>query len=386
MTTEAGVLELGLLLLLAVLAGGLARRLGLPAVVGYLAVGIAVSPFTPGYVADRAHLDLLANFGVVLLLFEVGLEVNLLRLVRESRWLLALVPAQVAITTLIAGGAAAAVGLGWSAAAVLGLAVAMSSSVVVVNVTRSRRRTTNPATDSALLTWSVVQDVTAVAAALLLLAFAGVSPRPALEAALGVGAFAVIVVAAAWALPRLLGLLRGHHDLFLLLAVGTGFAVAGTGAALGVPLALAAFVGGLAVSESPASAEARRRILPFRDLFAVIFFVLLGSLIDPGALYRSAGWLAMLLAAVVLAKVVPVLVLARVARLDGVRPFQLAIGLGQLGEFSFVLASLLLGRGLISADLYSAVLAAVVVSIALSAVAVRLAGRPEARVTVTAGG
>jgi monovalent cation:H+ antiporter-2, CPA2 family len=143
-----------------------------------------------------------------------------------------------------------------------------------------------------------------------------------------------------------------------------------------VPLALAAFVAGLAVGESPAAAEARRRILPFRDLFAVLFFVSLGSLIDPSAIPGALPWLAFLLGAVALAKLVPILLLSRLAKIPDVRSWQMAIGLSQVGEFSFVLASIVLGRALIPAALYNAVLAAVVVTIVISTTLVKLGRRP----------
>jgi monovalent cation:H+ antiporter-2, CPA2 family len=374
--TAPAVLEIGMVLLLAVGAGWLARRIGLPAVLGYLAVGLVVSPFTPGYVADRGQLQVLADVGVVLLLFEVGIEVNPLRLSREHRAVLLAAPAQVLITTLATGGVAFLLGVSFAGSALIGLSIALSSSVVVVNITRSRRRTTNPATEATLLSWSVMQDMSGVAFALVLLAGIGLADRPPLIAAAFILAFIVLVALSAWALPRLLGRLHGEHDLFLLLSVGSGLALAGVGARFfGVPLALAAFVAGLAVGESPAAAEARRRILPFRDLFAVLFFVSLGSLVDPLAMFGALPWLAFLVVAVAIAKVVPVLLLSRLARIPEVRPWQLAIGLGQIGEFSFVLASLVLGRELIPPELYNAILVAVVLTIAVSTTLVRLGHR-----------
>jgi K+:H+ antiporter len=377
--TAPAVLEIGLLLLLAVGAGWLARRFGLPAVLGYLVVGLIVSPFTPGYVADRRQLQVLADVGVVLLLFEVGIEVDPVRLIRNRSAVLWTAPVQVLVTTLVVGGAALALGLALSGALLVGLSVAMSSSVVVVNITRSRRRTTNQATDEALLSWSVMQDMIGVAFALLVIAFFGLGSRPALEAAAAIVGYIVLVVVAAWVLPRLLHALKAEHDLFLMLSVGSGLALAGVGAKyFGVPLALAAFVSGLAIGESPAAAEARQRILPFRDLFAVLFFVLLGSLIDPRALPRALPWIAFLVAAVVVAKAFPVAGLSRLARLPDVRHWQLGIGLGQVGEFSFVLAGILLARGLITAELFTAMLSTVVLTIAASAVLVRVGKRPVA--------
>jgi monovalent cation:H+ antiporter-2, CPA2 family len=380
------VFEIGMVLLLAVGAGWLARRLGLPAMLGYLGAGLIVSPFTPGYVADRNQLQLLADVGVVLLLFEVGIEVNPLRLGREHKAVLWAAPAQVVITSLASGGVALLLGVSLAGSALIGLSIALSSSVVVVNITRSRRRTTNPAIEAALLSWSVMQDMTGVAFALVLLASLGLADRPPGEAAAFIVAFVVLVAAAAWLLPRLLGRLHSEHDLFLLLSVDSGLALAGLGARFfGVPLALAAFVAGLAVGESPAAAEARRRILPFRDLFAVLFFVSLGSLIDPSAVPGALPWLGLLLGAVVIAKVIPVLLLSRLARIPDVRPWQMAIGLGQVGEFSFVLASIVLGRALIPPALYSAVLAAVVVTIVISTTLVRLGHRPVAAQAATPG-
>src|SRR3979411_1942333 len=132
--TAPAILEMGLLLLLAVAAGWVARRFGLPAVIGYLVVGLVVSPFTPGYVADRGQLQVLADVGVVLLLFEVGIEVNPLRLGREHRAVLLAAPTQVAITTLATGGVAYLFGVSLAGAALIGLSIALSSSVVVVNI------------------------------------------------------------------------------------------------------------------------------------------------------------------------------------------------------------------------------------------------------------
>src|SRR5207253_4554046 len=162
--TAPAILELGLLLLLAALAGKAARSIGLPAVIGYLLVGVLVSPFTPGYVANRDQLSILADVGVVLLLFEVGSEISPLRLAREGRRLLLLAPLQVAVTWILGGAACVALGMSIAGAAMIGLSIAMSSSVVVVNITRSRRRTTDRITDDELLGWSVIQDLVGVSA------------------------------------------------------------------------------------------------------------------------------------------------------------------------------------------------------------------------------
>jgi CPA2 family monovalent cation:H+ antiporter-2 len=373
-TSTLPIFELGLLLLVAALAGFGARSLRLPAIVGYLAVGVLVSPFTPGYVADHQQLVLLADVGVVLLLFEVGIEVDVARLRREHGQLLWIAPLQTIITAAIATGAATLAGLPPFGAGAVGLGVAMSSSVVIVNITRSRRRTTTAETERALLGWSVLQDLTGVALAVVLLAVYGSASRPPLVAFGGLIAFAFLAGIAAWLLSQVLRRLRHEHDLFLIVSVSAGLALAGAGAVVaGIPLALAAFVAGLAVTESPEAAEARRRLLPFRDVFAVLFFVAIGTLIDPEAFGKGLGWLALIVGLVVVAKVVVAIILGRVGKLRG-EPVQIGIGLGQVGEFSFVLGSAAAAAGAIGSEVYAAILGAVVITIIGSTTLVRLVG------------
>ena len=371
MQASADILELGALLLAAAAAGWFARRLTLPAVLGFLLVGVLVSPFTPGYVADREHLELLAELGVVLLLFEVGIEINLGQVRREQRRLLVAVPVQMVVSTAIATGMLVAAGVAPASAAVLGLAVALSSSVVIVNIVRSRKRRTDRATESAMLTWSVLQDVCGVLFAAILLSFAEVSDRPPLLALAGLAGFLVLATGTAWLLPRVLRRLGSQPDLFLVVSIGVGLTLAGLGAAVfDVPAALAAFIAGLVVSESPESVSVRRKLIPFRDVFAILFFVSVGTLINPAAVLAGWRWVVLLLVAVLVGKVAVLALAASWAQVS--RPRQLAVGMGQIGELSFVLASLLMAAGLLADDLYSALLASVVLTIAASTIAVRL--------------
>jgi monovalent cation:H+ antiporter-2, CPA2 family len=371
-TTAPAIFEIGFVLLVAAIAGWLARRAGLPAVLGYLATGLIISPFTPGFVADRHQLQVFADVGVVLLLFEVGIELDLAELGRERGNLFWVAPLQTVLTGAASTAVGLLLGLQLAGAVLLGLCIALSSSVVVVNITRSRRRTTDAATDHVLLGWSVLQDVAGVMiaiVALIALRLQATSGFEAVELAL---AYVILVVIATGLLPRLLRQLHQEHDLFLIVSVAGALALAGVGARFfGIPLALAAFVSGLAISESREATEARERLLPFRDVFAVLFFVAIGALIDPGALLKGLGWLALLLAVLVVAKILPTYLLARFAHLTG-RPRQVAIGLGQIGEFSFVLATIGLSRQVIPSELYAAILAAVVVTIAASTLLVRL--------------
>ncbi|TME20100.1 MAG: potassium transporter Kef [Chloroflexi bacterium] len=379
-STAPAVFEIGFILLAAAVAGWIARRVGLPAVIGYLAVGLLVSPFTPGYVAERQQLLLFADVGVVLLLFEVGIELDPLELGRERGRLFWLAPLQTVLTGVLAAVAGYLAGLPAAGAVLLGLSLALSSSVVVVNITRSRRRTTDAATDHVLLGWSILQDLVGVTVAIVALIALGLEARSgvvAIELAL---IYAVIVVVATGLIPRFLRQLREEHDLFLIVSVATGLALAGIGGLLfGIPLALAAFVSGLAITESREATEARERLLPFRDVFAVLFFVAIGALIDPANLLRGWAWLILILGLLLVTKVLPTYLFARFGRLSG-RPLQVAIGLGQIGEFSFVLATIGLSRNVIPRELYAAILAAVVLTIAASTLLVRLGhSRPAHR-------
>jgi CPA2 family monovalent cation:H+ antiporter-2 len=377
--SAASVLEIGVILVLATAAGWAARLVGLPAILGYLAVGLVVSPFTPGYSIHRDQLQVLADLGVVLLLFEVGIEINPLRLRHEHGPLLWAVPLQTVVTMGAATGVGLGMHLGLRGALILGLAVALSSSVVVVNITRSRRRTTNPSTEAALLGWSVLQDVCGVAIAMGLLAAIEDHPRPIPLIVGGVLGYVAVALGAAQLLPRVLRALRAQPDLFLMLSVASGLALAGVGAVVfGVPLALAAFVAGLGLSEGPDAAEARRRLLPFRDLFAVMFFVAIGTLVDPRAVPDALAWTAVVVGLVVVAKVGVIYGLAHVLDRPSVHRWQLASGLGQIGEFSFVLASVGVARGVVPSTLYTAMLLSVVVTIAASTVLVRLQLRTAA--------
>jgi CPA2 family monovalent cation:H+ antiporter-2 len=323
-------------------------------------------------VADRHQLQLFADIGVVLLLFEVGIEIDPRELRRERGRLLWVVPFHTVGVAAVSTAAAIASGLAWRGALILGMAVALSSSVVVVNVTRSRRRVTNEATTHALLGWSVMQDLTGVAVAAAVLAALGLEGRPLWLSLVAILAFLVVAIVAARLLPRVLRHVEDQPDLFLLFSVATGLSLAGIGdRVFGMPLALAAFVGGLAIGQGRVMAVARERLLPFRDVFAVLFFVAVGSLIDPTAIPASIGWLSLVLALVLLLKGGTIYAIARRLRLPDVTPWHVGAGLGQIGEFSFVLASVGATRGWITPHVYTGILGAVVASIAAITIAVR---------------
>ncbi len=366
------ILDFGVVLLAAATLGYFARKLGLPAIVGYLLTGLAVSPFTPGYTADSGQLSLLAEIGVVVLLFEVGIEINLPKLGREQSALLWGSPLQLLIGMLIGTPIFIFLNVPIFGALLLALAIAMSSSVVIVNITRSGRRTTDVETEEALLAWSVLQDIVGVAIASLILVFFGNDDRSLPLALGGLIGFGIIAYVSARLLPSLLSRMRTTPDLFLIYSVAIGLVLAALGAIVfGIPMALAAFVAGLAIQSGEDSDEVRRVLLPFRDLFAVLFFVLIGSLIQPSQVLAAIPFALMLLLLMIALKTFPTYLIIKFSKIKS-RALQHSIGLSQMGEFSFVLGAAGLSAKAISPDQFTAILLAVLLSIVGSSILVRI--------------
>ena len=367
------VLNIGVVLGAAATMGFAARKVGLPSVIGYLATGLLVSPFTPGFVADNNQLALLADIGIVLLLFEVGIELNLRKIGREQRALLWNVPAQMGFGVLVGTPIFLWLGVPLFGSLLLSLSVAMSSSVVIVNITRSPRRRTDTSTEEALLGWSLIQDLVGVAAAAVVLTLFGSAEKSLVVAIGGLFAFGAIAILASRILPKVLQAVRGDTDLFLIYSVSFGLILAALGTVVfDIPMALAGFVAGLAINKSQDTDDVRKAILPFRDLFAVLFFVVVGTLIQPATVIEAAPFAALVLLLMALLKTFPTMLLARITRMK-VKQILLGIGVSQIGEFSFVLSSLAFAQGEISSSQYTGVLLAVVLSISGSTILVRLA-------------
>jgi CPA2 family monovalent cation:H+ antiporter-2 len=365
------VLNVGVVLTAAATMGFAARKLGLPSVIGYLLTGLMVSPFTPGFVADNNQLALLADIGVVLLLFEVGIELDLRKLSRENKGLLWGVPAQMGFGLLVGTPIFLWLGIPIFGALLMSLSIAMSSSVVIVNITRSPRRATDAPTEQALLGWSLVQDVVGVAMAAVILALFGSGESSLLVAIGGLLGFGVIAIGASRILPRVLRAVRWEKDLFLIYSVSFGLVLAALGTVVfGIPMALAGFVAGLAINQSRDTEEVRKAILPFRDLFAVLFFVVIGTLIAPDELAAAWPFALLVLTLMILLKTLPTMALAKIAKMN-VRPTQLGVGVSQIGEFSFVLGSLALAEGVITRSQFTGLLVAVVLSITASTTLIR---------------
>jgi len=364
----------------ALVLGAIAHRLGLAPIIGYVAAGLLVGPFTPGFVADRSQVLALADIGVALLMFSIGLRFRLRELASVGRLALLGTPAQVAVTLGIGMGVALLLGAQPVTAAFIGGIASISSSVVLVKIAGEESLgATLPGRIA--LGWSVAQDLITVVLVVILAALAGDSGDPVLEGARSVG-LALAFVAATLAvgsrvLPRILAWVArlGSRELFIVavavVAIGTSF-LAGL---LGVSVALGAFLAGLALAESDLAASVLGEVVPLRELFATLFFVSVGLLLEPAAILD--GWLAVagLLVLITAGKALPI---AGLAILGGQRPapaFRAGGLLAQSGEFSFVIATLGLQSGALGAPTFSQAMGAVVISILLAEPVAGLATR-----------
>ena len=365
------VLNVGVVLTAAATMGFLARKIGLPSVIGYLATGLLVSPFTPGFVAENNQLALLADIGVVLLLFEVGIELDLKKISKEQKTLLWGVPTQMIFGVLIGTPIFYLLGISLFGSLMLALSIAMSSSVVIVNMTRSPRRATNSMTEETLLGWSLVQDLVGVSLAALILTIFGTSETPFIMAIGGLIGFAALSVVASKILPVILKSVRWEKDLFLIYSVSFGLVLAALGTVVfDIPMALAGFIAGLTINQSQDTDEVRKAILPFRDLFAVLFFVVIGTLIQPSLLSQAWPFALLVLVMMVLLKSLPTILIAKLGKMNAT-PFHLGVGVSQIGEFSFVLGSVAYSQSAITLIQYTGLLLAVVLSITASTILVR---------------
>jgi CPA2 family monovalent cation:H+ antiporter-2 len=360
---------------LALALGLAAQRLGIPPLVGYLVAGILIGPATPGYVADVHLTQQLAELGVMLMMFGVGLHFSLGDLLAVRR--IALPGALVQMTVATALGTAVAVAWGWSAGSglVLGLALSVASTVVLLRGLESRGVLAS--VDGRIAVgWLVVEDLAVVLILVLLPAVGG--PAGANGDALGqlgltvakIGAFILVMLGVGRrALPALLWFVArtGSRELFTLAVITAGVGVAFAAAELfSVSYALGAFFAGMLLRESALSHRAAQESLPLRDAFSVLFFVSVGMLFEPTIVLREPLKLAAVLGIVLVGKTAAAALLVRGFRYSMGTALTVGAGLAQIGEFSFIVAALGRRLGLMPADGESLVVAAALISITLN--------------------
>ena len=371
------ILDLGLAVAAALLGGAVAVRFRQPAIVGYLIAGIAIGPSTPGFVGDVERIAVLADVGVVLLLFALGVEFSIRELRAIRRVALPGGVAQIAIVLVVGAAVMLVLGSDLREALVVGMCLSISSTLVVLKTLLDRGEL-DSLHGRAAIGWTIVQDIATIVFIVSLPPLAGgdlVGPfvlAIAKAAVFLVLAFVVGTRLFPWIFATVARL--GSNELFLMAVVATALLTAFVSSALfGLSLALGAFVAGLVVSDSDLSHQVAAEVVPFRDLFAVLFFVSVGMLVDPGALVADAGLVAVLVVLAVAGKGVLTALLGRGLGLPGRSAVLLGATMAQVGEFSFILAEDGLDLGLISERAYNLVLGTAVASILVGSLATRLA-------------
>lgn len=373
--------------------GLLTRRLGLSPIVGYLLSGIVVGPHTPGFMANKALADQLAELGVILLMFGVGLQFHLKEVLAVRR--VAIPGAFIGIVAATALGAVVTRAFGWSVVSglVFGLSISVSSTVVLMRVL-SDHGELHTASGHIALGWLVVEDLFTVLALVLLPAICG--PTKSSTAVVAAIAFAALKLAALGAFTFLVGdrliprflhyvVRTGSRELFTLsvLAIALGIAV-GAAQLFGASMALGAFLAGIVVGRSDFALRAASEALPMRDAFAVLFFVSVGMLFDPGFLLERPGFVAATLAIVLFGKPVAAMALLRLLGHPNRLTLGTGVALSQIGEFSFIMASLGVTLGVLTREATSALVAASIISITLNPLFYRLVPRIERRLATAA--
>ena len=366
---------------LALLLGFCAERLRVPALVGYLLAGIAIGPATPGFVADVGIAAQLSEIGVMLLMFGVGLHFSLRDLLAVRRIAVPGAVVQMGIATLLGMGAALGWGWTWGAALVFGLSLSCASTVVLLKALESRGslQTMN---GRIAVGWLIVEDLATVLVLVLLPPLAGMLDsraaggdavplwRTLAQTLLQVSAFvAIMLLAGRRVLPWLLWQVSrtGSRELFTLSIVAAAIGIAyGAAVLFGVSFALGAFFAGMVMRESQFSHRAAHESLPLRDAFAVLFFVAVGMLFEPQVVLDEPLRVLAVVAIVVVGKSIAAAALVLALRYPLNTALTVAASLGQIGEFSFILAGMGLSLGLLPAEGMSLVLAGALISIALN--------------------
>ncbi|MGH7629482.1 MAG: YbaL family putative K(+) efflux transporter [Gemmatimonadales bacterium] len=378
-TTIAAALGLALVL------GFLATRLRIPPLVGYLLAGVVLGPATPGFVADVELAGQLAEIGVMLMMFGVGLHFSVADLMAVRRIAVPGAIVQTSVATVL--GAATALLWGWplGGAVVFGLALSVASTVVLLRALEDRALL-NSVNGRIAVGWLVVEDLIVVLILVLLPALAGVlggTPGAAEASAVRrplwvtvaitfgeVAAFVTLMMVVARRLfPRLLWAVArsGSRELFTLAVISAAVGVAYASARLfSVSFALGAFFAGMMMRESALSHRAAEESLPLRDAFSVLFFVSVGMLFDPDALIRAPLQVVAVVAIIMIGKTVAAVVLVLAFRYPLNTALTVGASLAQIGEFSFILAGLGVSLGLLPPEGQSLIVAGALISISLN--------------------
>ena len=358
--------------------GFITQKLKLSPIVGYLLAGIIVGPYTPGFIANQEIATQSAEIGVILLMFGVGLHFHLKDLMAVRAVAIPGAIVQIAVATGLGTIATKLFGWSWPAGLVFGIAISVASTVVLTRVLTDNRALHTP-TGHIAIGWLIVEDLFTIVVLVLLPAIFGGGPEASsggsVWATLGIALLKLTVLivftftVGQKVIPLLLGFVArsGSRELFTLavLVLALGIAV-GAAKLFGASMPLGAFLAGMIVGQSNFSARAASEALPMRDAFAVLFFVSVGMLFNPGAI--AEGWPLMLvtLGIVMIGKPIAALIVVQVLKQPLRVGLAISVALAQIGEFSFILATLAISIKIMPAEAMNALVVASVISITLN--------------------
>jgi CPA2 family monovalent cation:H+ antiporter-2 len=361
----------------ALLGGVLAHAARQPLILGYVVGGIVIGPFTPGPTVSDVHaFELLAEVGVILLMFSIGIEFSLRDLL-AVKWVAILGgPLGILLSMLLGVGAGRLIGWSVVQGVVVGAVVSVASTMVLARLLIDRGELSS-AHGRVMIGITLVEDLAVVVLTVLLPTLSSLQASRLLPVGGALLTAAVILVPFTYLAFKVVpGVMTrvartGSEELFLLVALAIALGTAAVTQAAGLSLALGAFLGGLIISQSDHAHDALARLLPVRDAFVALFFVTVGTLVNPGAVVGNPGLLATMIALIVLGKFVIWTTVVQVFAYPVTTAALVGVGLTQIGEFSFILVQVARTAGLVGDDVYNATLAASLLTILLNAVLVR---------------
>lgn len=363
------------------LGGALAQRLRQPNILGYVLGGILIGPFTPGPTVSDVHaLELLAEIGVILLMYSIGIEFSP-RDLMAVKWV-AVAGGPIGILLSVGLGLLTALTLRWPLAqgAAVGAIVSVASTMVLSRLLMDRGELRSEP-GKLMIGITLVEDVAVVLLTILIPALNSLTGEHFAGLAVLFGKALLILIpvlfVAAKLVPPLLARVAraGNRELFLLVSVAIGFATAAITQAVGLSLALGAFLAGMVISGSDYAHEALSQLLPLRDVFVALFFVTMGALINPRLLLSDPLLVVVILLLVVAGKFAVWAAVVRIFRYQWKTAIVVAAGLTQIGEFSYVLVQVARNAQVVSTAVYNATLAASLLSILLNAMLLRAVSR-----------
>lgn len=369
--------DLSYIFLAAVVGGLVAWRLRLPLILGFVLGGIAISPFTPGpHVSDLHTFEVFAEVGVVLLMFSIGVEFSIPDLLRVKWVALAGAPIGILVMLGVAIGMGKLAGWSITEGLVIGAAISVASTMVLARLLRDSGSMTSTH-GRIMIGITLVEDLAVICMTLVLPAFGGSGKDLLVTAAWTIGKALLLLVPLGFlaikVIPPVFRRVKAtcNPELFLLIAIAVCLGTAALAQAVGFSVALGAFLAGLSISGLEDLHDAHTQLVPLRDTFVALFFVTLGTLIDPHVLAKSLPLLGLMLLLIVVGKFLVWAAVVWIFRYSFWTAIAVAAGLTQIGELSFVVVQVGRSSGMVAENVFSTLIAASLISILLNVFIVR---------------